>query len=230
MQIKTNLHFHTSDDPEDAIDYDFYEGMDRAASLGFGAMAISCHNKFIDRPEYEKYAEKRGILLIRGIERNVEGKHVVILNPKSDIMNVKTFADLERYKKWHPEIFVLAPHPYFPASYSLNGKFLKNGPIFDAVEQSWFYSKNVNFNNRAEAAAKKLNLPFIATSDTHVLKFMDRAYAVIDAEEKTPAALFKAVREGKFRNATVPSRFWKDMISSFITGETKKWLPRKKNN
>ena len=67
MRIKTNLHFHTSDDPEDSIDYDFYEGVDRAAALGFGALAITCHNKFVDDPEYEKYAEKRGILLIHGI-------------------------------------------------------------------------------------------------------------------------------------------------------------------
>ncbi len=228
MKIKTNLHLHTSDDPEDAIDYDFYEAMDRAAALGFGAVALTCHNKFIDNPDYGTYALKLGLLLIRGIEKEVEDKHVVILNADKATEDIETFEELAEYKKRRPEIFILAPHPYFLASYCLGKNLNENIALFDAVEYSWFYSKMVNLNKKAEAIAQKNDLPFIAASDTHRLEFLDKSYAVIEIEEKNPAALFEAVRNGKFQNVSAPSKFWREMIWSFVTGEIKKRLPRKK--
>ncbi len=229
MKIKTNLHFHTSDDPEDVIDYDFYEGVNRAVELGFGAIALTCHNKFASLPAYESYASKQGILLIPGIEREIGGKHhVVILNCDRSAEFLNTFEDLARYRKDHPEIFVIAPHPYFKY-YSLGKKLDRNASLFDAVEHSWFYSDRVNFNKKAEMTATRENMPFFATSDTHFLELLDKCYAVVNTEEKTPAGIFRAIRGKKFENVTAPAKFWREMIYYFVLGEIKKVLPRKRD-
>ena len=77
--------------------------------------------------------------------------------------------------------------------------------------------------------AARENLPFLATSDTHFLKLLGQCYAVIDAEEKTPASIFKAIRERKFENATAPAKLWREMAYYFVLGEIKKILQRKKD-
>jgi hypothetical protein len=219
MLLKANLHFHSSDDPEDAIRHTFFEGVDEAARLGFEILALTCHNLFIDKPEYLKYAEKNNILLIPGIERTIEKKHVVILNASKEAEEIKNFQELADYKKRRPDCFVLAPHPYFYGGFSLKEKLEEHRGLFDAVEYSWFYTKLFNRNLRGEAAAKKLNLPFVATSDTHLLKFLDTSYVIIEAEEKTIPAVFKALRAKRFTNVSAPRKFFRDIIFGFALGE-----------
>ena len=223
MKLKANLHFHSKDDPHDVIDYSFQEGIDEAARLGFEVIALTCHNRFIDLPEYAAHAAKNNILFIPGIEKNIERRHVVILNADKDIEKIDTFAGLAAYKKSRPAAFVLAPHPYFPTPYWLGEKLEEHIGIFDAIEHSWFYSKRVNLNSKAETLAKKRNLPYLATSDTHELKILTKAYAVIDAEEKTAAAVFEAIRLKNFENFSEPSKFWSEMIISTLWGDARKY-------
>ena len=226
MKIKTNLHLHINDDPKDFISYSFHEMIEEAVRLGFGAVAVTCHGFFAGKPEYEKYAAARNILLISGIELALNGpsqfigRHVVVLNCGKDIEKIRTLDELEEYKKNHPEIFILAPHPYY---WHLLGKislfeYLKKYiHLFDAIELSWFYSKWLNgANRRADKIARKYKLPFIATSDTHFINHLNFGYAVIDAEEKTVAAVLKAIREKKFYNVTEPRKFWREMVSDYI--------------
>ncbi len=216
MTLKTNLHFHTSDDPEDRIiKYGFYEGIDKASELQFGALAITCHNKYIDSKEYEDYAASKNVLLIPGIEKTIEGRHVVILNASKAIEKVKTFNELRGYKKQNPDTFVMAPHPYFYI-FSLNGKLAKNIDLFDAIEYSWFYSKILNPNIQGQITAEKYNLPFIATSDTHNLDFINSSFAFIETEEKTIPALFAAIRKKKIKNENPPKKFWREMVGTAL--------------
>lgn len=218
MKIKTNFHFHTHDDPRDTVEYTMEEGIDRAAIYGFGAVAVTCHQKFAWTKEYAKYAESRNILLIPGIEvymdevKGTWGKHVLILNAAKEAENVRTFQELAEYKRAHPESFVIAPHPYFYGNFSLHEFLEKYIHLFDAVEHSWFYSRFFNRNKKGRAVAEKYNLPFIATSDTHFFDFLNTDYAIIDAEEKTPEAIFEALRKRKFMNVTARKSFFKDMV------------------
>ncbi|MDI6821222.1 MAG: PHP domain-containing protein [Patescibacteria group bacterium] len=212
MKFKTNLHFHTNDDPRDkGIKHSFYEGIDKAKKLGFEIIALACHQKLINLPEYHNYAAKNNILLINGIERAIEKKHVVILNADQESETINTFAELEKYKKQHPEIFILAAHPFFYGNYSLKEKLEPNIKIFDAIELSWFYSKKFNRNLKGELIAKKYNLPFIASSDTHDLWGLNYDYAIIEAETKNITSVFKAIREKKFQNITRPKKLWREM-------------------
>jgi len=215
MYIKTNLHFHTKDDPRDNISYSTIEGIDKAAALGFKALALTCHTKYTWTPEYAAYAEKRDITLIPGIESSIgeteeDGRHVVLLNCTPEAEKVRTFQDLEQYKKAYPQVFILAPHPYFPnigKPFSLMKYTDKYAHLFDAIEHSWFYSKYYNKNPLAAEAAKRHSIPLVSTSDTHFMNFFDTDYCVIEAEDRTPAAIFSALRAGKFKNVTRPKRF-----------------------
>ncbi len=217
--LKANLHFHTGDDTEDPIQYTFHEGIDRAASLGFEIMGLTCHNQFIDSPDYAAYAEKRGILLIPGIEKTIEKRHVVILNANKQAERINTFIELQNYKKIYPDIFIIAPHPYFYGNFSLKEKLEQHLHLFDAIEHSWFYSKIFNRNTLGEFIAKKHNLPFIATSDTHILEILGRSYALIDSKTKTVPAIFQALRENKYRNVTAPLKTFDKMIARILTRE-----------
>lgn len=218
MKLKTNLHFHSGDDPMDHISYTTREGIDRAASLGFGALAITCHQKVAWTEEYFEYAKSKGLLLISGIEvyigetRHDSKKHVLILNATKCAEKVRTWSELELYRKEHKDAFIVAPHPYFYGGFSLHSSLEKHIGLFDAVEQSWFYSEWFNRNEKGKAIAKKYKLPFISTSDTHYFDFLDTNFCTIDAKEATQAALFEAIRAGKFENTTSKRDFWREMI------------------
>lgn len=211
MKLKTNLHFHTGEDPKDNLPYSFNESIDYAAKLGFEVIAHTCHNKLIDKPEHTAYAAKKNILLINGLELNVEKKHVVVLNPTKEIESVSSFEELEDYKKANPQIFILAPHPYYPLS-SLGKNLERFIHLFDAVEHSWFYSKSLNLNKRAESTAKKNNLPLIATSDTHWLETLNKSYALINASSKSIPDIFQAIKNNNFKNITSPLKFFTEFI------------------
>ncbi len=222
MQIKTNFHFHTSDDPRDPVGYTIEEGIDRAASHDFSVLAVTCHQKFAWTQSAFEHAENRGILLIPGIELYVDeargtwGRHVLLINvPKEaakEAESVRTFEELAKYKSAHPESFIIAPHPYFYGNFSLHEFLEKYIHLFDAVEHSWFYSQFFNRNRRGREIAEKYDLPFVATSDTHFFDFLNSDYAVIDAGEKTAEALFDALRKKKYRNVTSQKKFLKDMV------------------
>lgn len=230
MKLKANLHFHTGDDPYETIEYSTPEAIDRAADLGFGAIALTCHRYFAWKKEYADYAASRNVLLIPGIEANIDesrdiwGRHVLVLNCDKDAEQLRTFEDLEAYKKSHPQVFIIAPHPYYYGYWSLKEYLEKYIGLFDAIEQSWFYSRWFNRNRRAEAIAQKYNLPFIATSDTHYFDFLNTSYAIIETKEKTIPAVFEAIRQKSFVNVTSPRSFWKDMLWGYGGYSFKKFL------
>ncbi|GMQ94940.1 MAG: hypothetical protein BMS9Abin13_050 [Patescibacteria group bacterium] len=232
MSLKTNLHFHTSEDRQHALAYTLREGIDRAAKLGFEVLAVTCHGSVVATDTDVSYAAEKGVLLISGIEAYIRcnssdvERHVIVLNCRKDIEEVKTFSELEKYRREHPEIFILAPHPYFYGNFSLHEHLEPHIRLFDAIEHSWFYSKFFNRNKKAREVAKKHNMPFIATSDTHFFDFFDENYAVIEAEEKTPEAVFRAIKENRFQNITHPRSAlmmaWKFGIFSLVDAIRKK--------
>ncbi len=237
MQLKTNLHFHTADDPQDFVLYSTEEGIDYAASLGFDALAITCHQRAAWAPAYAAYAAGRGILLIPGIEINIRttdtraitsargrhpaargghrharrGRHLIILNCTPEAERVRTFSDLRAYRAAHPECLVLAPHPFSYGNFSLKRFLERHIDLIDAVEHTWFYSRRFDRNKKAAAIATKYHLPLIVTSDAHTFRNMDTDYALIDAKEKTIPALFEAIKKNKIANITRSKKIIREM-------------------
>ncbi len=199
MFLKANLHFHAAED-EKIVSHNVYQGIDYAKEQNFGVLAYTPHRKFCFEQKFSQYAESKGLLLIPGIEIQIGKKHIVILNCDKEAENIKSFKDVANYKKSNPNILILAPHPFVFSPKSLKSDFVKNIDLFDAVEMTVFSNIIFNFNKRAEIAAKKYGKPFIATSDTHFLKDINRGYALINVREKTIEAVLDAIKNGDFQN------------------------------
>ncbi len=219
LLLKTNLHFHSGEDSRDFIPYSIYQGIDFAKKEGFDAIALTCHRKFIFKEKFGRYAKQKGIVLIPGIELSLSRwKHVVVLNCRQDIENVSTIEALRDYKKMHPNIFILAPHPFFPGHLCLRGALEKNIDLFDAIEFSWFWNANNDFNRKAKIVAEKYDKPYISTSDTHFLKYLNKAYAIIESQDNRIESILQSVKDKKFKNFSEPLKR-KDIV---IT-EAKHW-------
>ncbi len=74
--MKLDLHIHTLDDPKDHLDYSAHQLLERARDLGFGALAITLHDKVFDRAEVFADAAEMGILLLQAAEMRLEGADV----------------------------------------------------------------------------------------------------------------------------------------------------------
>lgn len=223
MNFKTSLHIHTAEDILEGrnIPYTIYQLIDTAKKFDFKILALTGHEHFIYRSEYGEYAKQNGILLIPGIELTVisgshKKNHVVVLNCSLDIEGVKTFSDLENYKKNHPDIFIIAPHPNFHLKVSLGLKNLeKYIDLFDAIEYSWFYTKWFNLNISAVKIAQKYHKPLIATSDLHRLVYLTRDYALIDSVDLNIKNIFLAIRQQHFVNITKPKTL-RELVKSSL--------------
>jgi predicted metal-dependent phosphoesterase TrpH len=198
--LKADLHLHTAEDPLDSIRYTAKEIIAKAAEEGFDVLSITNHHVTTFHPELSSYAQERGILLIPGVEVSIRRRHVLVLNPPPG-KTCSEFSHLSKLRR--PETLIVAPHPYFPATYSLNGHLLKHRSLFDALEYCHFYSPRINFNQKAIAVCQSYGFPLIGNSDAHFLSQFGTTYSLIHAE-KNLESVFKAIREHRVAVVTRP--------------------------
>lgn len=197
--LKAQLHSHTNSDKKDRwVSYSDKEFIDHAAKKNFDVLAITCHETLVFSKEIAEYAKEKGILLMSGIEIKIEGKDVLIINADKKAEKLKTFKDLKKYKYKHPDILIIAPHPYFHL-HSLGKHLKKNIRLFDAVEYSFFYCNEINLNKHAT----KLGLPLVGTADMHFLDTIESTYTLINAEKDTKSVI-KALKRGNIKIETKP--------------------------
>jgi predicted metal-dependent phosphoesterase TrpH len=178
--LKVELHAHTADDPVDRIPYSTLELIDRAVALGYDALAITLHERQLDLTRFAAYAADRGLVLIPGVERTIEGKHVLLLNFSAGAEEVRTFTDLARLKARRPGL-VVAPHPYFPAPVCLRGDLDRHAALFDAVEINAMFTRTLDFNKRAQRWARRHGKPLVGNCDVHRLVQLGSTYSLVDA-------------------------------------------------
>jgi predicted metal-dependent phosphoesterase TrpH len=198
--LKVDLHLHTADDPLDRVRHTAKELILKAAGEGFDVLSITNHQRMTFNQDLFSYARELGILLIPGIEMTIQRRHVIVLNPPPHKM-CSDFFSLSRLRR--PETLIVAPHPYFPGTYSLNGYLLKHLELFDALEYCHFYSSMINFNQRAIEVSLSNGFPLIGNSDTHFLSQLGTTYSMIYAE-RNMEAIFAAIRENKVEVITRP--------------------------
>jgi len=210
MKVKASLHLHSHEDSEDnkVINYSLFELINRAAALGFKVLASTCHLHNQCTEEHIAYAEQRGILLITGVEINIERGHVLVLNGGVEAEKITSFNKLREFKNQHPEALVIAPHPnHHYTSISL-ARLEKYRDIFDAAEHSWFYTRLIDPNRQTQKLCDKFGLPFVATADLHTLEHLSTDYTILEVLELTPGAVFEAIRSNRLENVTGPKSLW----------------------
>ena len=112
--LKVELHAHTADDPEDYIGYTALQLIDRAAALDYDALAITLHNKQLDAEPLRSDAGKRDLVLTAGVEREMQGKHVLLITFSSRGVRVETFEDIAALKRDEPVGLVIALRSLLP--------------------------------------------------------------------------------------------------------------------
>lgn len=200
--LKVELHTHTSDDPIDWIPYSTYDLIDRAAALGYDALAVTLHDRQLDIAPFAAYAAERRLVLIPGIERTIEGRHVLLLNFPRTAEQTASFGDIARLKR-DCEGLVVAPHPFFPWPNSLFGRLSRHADLFDAVEYNAMYTRTLNFNTPAARWAARHAKPLVGNGDVHRLAQLGTTYSLVDAE-RDPASICRAIAAGRVRVVTGP--------------------------
>jgi predicted metal-dependent phosphoesterase TrpH len=221
--LKVELHAHTSDDPVDQIPYTAEELIDRAAALGYGALAITLHDRQHPIERFVPYAAERGVVLLPGIERTIQGRHVLLINFRHGAEQIETFEDLARLRRREPGL-VVAPHPFFPSSTCLMSALDRYRDLFDAVEINAMFTASLNFNLPAERWAARSGKPVVGNCDVHRLRQLGSTYSLVDSEPN-PDAICQAIREGHVRVESSPLS-WIDATSIFTSMVVGQWWMR----
>ena len=201
--LKTELHVHTNEDPKDLLPYTTEELIDRAAELGYQALAITLHDRQADVTRFRPYARERGITLIPGVERTIRGKHVLLLNFPDEAERVTSLDEVAELKRRWPGL-VIAPHPFYPAPNCLGRMLERHAAVFDAVELNYFYTAQTTFFNDAACRwAARHGKPVVANSDVHRLVQLGPTYTLVDAEPD-PHEICSAIRAGRVEIRTAP--------------------------
>jgi predicted metal-dependent phosphoesterase TrpH len=223
--LKVELHTHTSEDPVDRVPHTTTDLIDRASSLGYHALAITLHERQLDVAPFRAYAAARGVVLIPGVERTIEGRHVLLLNFSKRTEAVGTFEDLARLKEREAGL-VVAPHPYFPARSCLWGCLDRYASLFDAVERNAMFTASLDFNARAERWAARHGKPVVGNCDVHRLRQLGTTYSLVDAAWDTDA-ICAAIAAGRVRvesrpltwleaARTLTAMVWSDSVSGVV--------------
>lgn len=197
--LKAQLHIHSKEDKRDNLNYSAKELIDKAFKLKFDILSFTFHDSLFYPEEIKKYAKEKKILLLPGIEKTIEGNHVLIIGLET-LPEINKLSDL---KKIHDSALIIAPHPFYPKDYSLKKNLIKNINLFHGIEHSFFYKKFLNFNKKAIETARKYNKPLVGTSDVHDMRFLDSTYSLIDSK-KNKEEIIKAIKNNKIKMVTKP--------------------------
>jgi hypothetical protein len=214
MELRTQLHMHTTESKGTRIEMECNipprKAMDILKKKNIQVAAITDHNNTRAYPKIKGYAEKKGIILINGIEVSTKDGELIGLNVEPGIeKELKKGIDLLEAR----DIIlshggeILIPHPFDMRGRGI-GKKIKD--VKGIVEV--FNPGNVfGFEDRfAEMVAKKLGLPMVACSDAHWHKMIDRGITVVNAEPEIDS-IFKSIRKGKVRFENCRYLTWKEI-------------------
>ena len=215
--IKIDLHMHSGEDPEDGLPYPATALIDRAAELGFAAIAITLHLKVLEDPRMFEHARQKGVLLIPAVEWKIRKRDVLLYNvTQLEAESLRSFEELRAFRRERgDDVLVVAPHPYYPVFHSLRKEVDRNIDLFDAIEHAQLHLTWLNFNRPALEAALEHGKPVIANSDAHNLWMFGLHYTMADADPNIPS-IFRAIREGRVEFHSPPITVW-ECIKVFVT-------------
>jgi predicted metal-dependent phosphoesterase TrpH len=205
-ELKADLHIHTDEDEVDyhLIRYSTEEMIASTRAQGFQVIAVTSHRRPTVTPEQIAKARDQGLVLLAGVEAELNHRHVLVIGPGGQFKPPASFADLRAMRQ--DGYLVIAPHPFYPSPFALRGLLEQHPDAFDAVEFCHFYSRYLNPNRRAAAFAAQNHKPMVGTSDMHAAWQLGKTYSMIESQP-TPEAIIAAVKAGRVRVVTQPLRF-----------------------
>ena len=205
--VKADLHLHTAEDPLDEVDYTALELLDRAATLGYGVLAVTLHDKVFDDERAFTLARELGILLIPAAELRIQGADTVLLNVTApEAAGIQTFEDLRRLRAARGDsLLVFAPHPFYRFGGSIGSRIESCLDCFDAIEFCHFHVPVFDPNVAATRLARRSGKPLLATSDAHRRQFFGENYSLLGlapGQPPTIEAVFAAIRADRIHRVS----------------------------
>jgi predicted metal-dependent phosphoesterase TrpH len=200
---RVELHSHCQGDPIDQhLGHTLRQHIDRAKEVGLDAIAVTWHQKVcMDSAAYD-YARKLNLLLIPGLEAEIEHRHLVVLNlADGDLPGEPTWGQVRALRARKPEVLVMAPHPFYPHPSCLGESMNAGLDCIDAVEWCrlhvhWLPGR-INPNLRAARWAQRHGKTLIACSDAHTLATIGSNASTVEADELTVPAIMEGIRAGR---------------------------------
>ena len=210
LRLKIDLHLHSAEDVSEIIAghtelIPAKQLIDMAVAKRYDALSFTHHGMLFQNREILYYAQKKGLLLIPGVEAFIEQRHVILINFTKNVF-INTFDDLRKYK--NDNMLVIAPHPYYTAGISLGHLLEKHIDLFDAIEYCHYYYGPFNFNRKAVRIARKHQLPLIGNSDTHHPMQFGTTYSYVYAEARSIPAIIRAIKAGQVEYVSHPLTFF----------------------
>ncbi len=199
---RVDLHNHCQGDPIDPLHHSIFEHIDVAKKMGLDAIAMTWHRQVCEDEKAEAYARERGLLMIRGMETEIENKHLVVLGVRAgDLPGETTWDEIRALRARKPGVLVFAPHPFYPHPACLNHRIDGHADCIDAVEWcalhfQWLPNR-VSPNMRAARWAHRHGKPLLACSDAHSPSAIGRNPSTVEADALTEEAILAAVRAGR---------------------------------
>jgi predicted metal-dependent phosphoesterase TrpH len=219
--IRVELHAHTADDRHDRLPYTARDLIARAGALGYGALAITLHDSTWDPEPLSAFARDHGVRLVRGCERTIHDKHVLLLNfPADAVRAVRHLDDLAALKAAHPDGLVVVPHPFYPIPSALGRAGLEAyRPVWDAIEVNAMHVRGLDWNRQAVEWATVQGVPLVGNGDVHRLSQLGRTWSEVDvdvpaamSDAEAAAAICGAIRAGRVRVVTAPLSHWRAAV------------------
>jgi predicted metal-dependent phosphoesterase TrpH len=200
---RVEFHSHCQGDPVDThLGHTIFEHIDQAKKVGVDAIAVTWHRKICVNPEAAVYAQERGVLLLSGMEAEIDWRHLVVINlVEGDLAPITTWDEVRALRARKPEVLVIAPHPFYPHPSCLGNRLQGHADCIDAVEWCMLHHHLVpgrlNPNLRAARWAHQHGKPMIACSDAHTLSSIGKNASTVEADALTAEALLRGIRAGR---------------------------------
>ena len=191
--MKFDLHVHSEHSKDSRSSHE--DILQVALKKGLDGLAVCDHDTIEGGLTCSEKALEIGlkITVIPGVEISSSKGHILVLGIKENIEPLLSPAEtIRRARKLGGTVII--PHPFKRSSHGI-GSF--EGLDIDAVE---VFNSRCLFNGpnrKALVEAKRLGIPAVAGSDSHIPEMVGQAYTEIEACENTVGAVLRAIKEGK---------------------------------
>jgi predicted metal-dependent phosphoesterase TrpH len=192
--LTVELHTHSS------LSYDGRDPvgdlLERAASVGLDALAVTDHDEISASLEAVERAPEHGLVGIPGMEVTCAAGHVLALGVEEIIPKGRPFHETVSLIHDAGGIAVV-PHPFQQSRSGVLANITKDDlTAADAIEVYNSRLLTGRANRQAKRFARSRGMPMTAGSDAHISEMVGRAVTKVDTDVREVDAILEAVAAG----------------------------------
>ena len=198
VRIDPHVHSEASHDGSEPVEL----LLEQAADIGLDAIVVTDHDVLHESLRAAELAPEYGLVGIPGVEVSTAHGHLLAVGVEEMPPHRAPIGETVAWVRDRGGVAIV-PHPFQRSRHGVRKRHLADVDV-DAVEvfNSWFLT---GYNNRrARRFADDRGFPGVASSDSHRVEYVGRAYTEIDlpgvaAGDVTAEAILEAIRDGSTR-------------------------------